>query len=182
MLSRWEAWGILKSHSCFSKFYCTSGSRSNQMNVELASKVDLMFSMKRHFVWLENTLSPISCLMCWFLAVKKCSCIARISHQSRAITELLLLAVRPTQAQLADLSVFAWLDRNMSYSHDAPALGCTSPGKLECISFKETVGNLFWQHILQSTLQSLPQAVFSVSLIFTLCIELILCLLSLAVL
>lgn len=37
----------------------------------------------------------------------------------------------------------AGLDRNISHSHDAPALGCTSPEKFEYISFKETVCNLF---------------------------------------
>lgn len=62
----------------------------------------------------------------------------------------------------------AGLDRNMSHSHDAPALGCTSPRKFEYISFKETVCNPFWQHTLQSTLQFIPQAVFSVFNIYSL--------------
>lgn len=59
-------------------------------------------------------------------------------------------------------------DRSVSHSHDVPALGCVSPRKHEYISFRETVCNLVWQHSPQNTLQSIPQAVFSVSSIHSL--------------
>lgn len=177
----------MKSHSCSSKFYCTSERSKCKTSptkwiLNFASKVNLMFSMKRHLVWLENILFPISCLTCvGFLLLRMLHCWYFSINLELSQSWCLWLS-GPHSLNCQTYLSSAGLDRNVSCSHDAPALGCTSLRKLECISFKESVCNLFWQHILQSTLQSIPQAVFSVSLIFTLCIELKLCHLSLAVL
>lgn len=79
--------------------------QSNEYN--FVSKVNLMFSMKRHLVWLENILSPISCLMCVGFLLSRSVALLVFQHQSRAITKLVPLAVRTAQSQLPDLSVFS---------------------------------------------------------------------------
>lgn len=113
MLPCWEAWGTQKCHSCLFKVFCTSERKKYKISaikliLNFPSEVDLMLSMNRRLVWLENILSPISCQTCWFLAVKRSAVQFLVfEHQSFTITKPLPLAVRPAQSQLADLSVFS---------------------------------------------------------------------------